>query len=74
MPDAVIKFYINSLNPFAPKNIKEVESFLVDRIKNKADFIKIFQDSRLPQKFADTLFDAITKETHKQKLLAVVHA
>jgi imidazolonepropionase-like amidohydrolase len=74
MPDAVIKFYINSLNPFAPKNIKEVERFLVDRIKNKADFIKIFQDSRLPQKFPDTLFDAIINETHKQKLLTVVHA
>ncbi len=74
MPDAVIKFYIQSLNPYAPKTTMDVELFISERIKKMVDFIKIYQDSRLPEKFSDTLFDKIIFETHKNNLLAIVHS
>jgi len=74
MPDAVIKKYIQKPNPWAPLSANEVEDFIAKRVEKKVDFIKIFQDSRLPQKFSDTLFDKIINEVHKNKLLAVVHS
>ncbi len=74
MPNAVIKFYINQVNPWAPLTIQEVQDFVAERIENKVDFIKIFQDSRLPEKFSDSLFDQLIFEVHKNNLLAVVHA
>jgi len=74
MPDAVIKTYIQRLNPYAPRNKEEISQFMKDRLDHKVDFIKIFQDSRLPEKFSDTLFNLLISETHKNKLLAVVHS
>lgn len=74
MPDAVIKTYIQRVNPYAPRNKEEISQFMKDRLGHKVDFIKIFQDSRLPEKFSDTLFRALVNETHSNKLLAVVHS
>ena len=74
MPNSVIKLYIQQLNPFAPKTKKEVVQFIQDRVNQQVDFIKIMYDSRLPEKFSDTLFDALISETHKNNLLAVVHS
>ena len=74
MPNAVIKQYIQSLNPYAPKTVKEMEDFIALRIKNGADFIKVFQDSRLPEKFNDAMFDKAISEIHKNKMLAIVHS
>lgn len=74
MPNAVIKSYIQEPNPYAPLTKKDVELFIADRIKNKVDFIKIFQDSRLKEKFSDSIFDKIISEVHKNKLLAIVHS
>ena len=74
MPNAVIKQYIQSLNPYAPKTTKDIEDFIALRIKNGADFIKVFQDSRLPEKFNDAMFDKAISEIHKNKMLAIVHS
>jgi len=74
MPHAVIQFYINQVNPWAPLTIQEVQDFVEERIKNKVDFIKIFQDSRLPEKFSDSLFDQLIHDVHKNNLIAIVHA
>ncbi|MEI6629002.1 MAG: amidohydrolase family protein, partial [Alphaproteobacteria bacterium] len=74
MPDAVFKRFIQKINPYAPTTIKGVELFLSDRVNKKVDFIKVYQDSRLPQKFSDTLFDKLISETHKNNLLAIVHS
>ncbi len=74
MPDAVIKRFIQKLNPYAPTTIKDVDTFISDRVNKKVDFIKILQDSRLPQKFSDSLFDKLISETHKNNLLAIVHS
>lgn len=74
MPNAVIEHYTKKPNPWAPKTKRDVELFIANRIKNKVDFIKVFQDSRLPEKFSDSLFDKIIFEVHKNKLIAVVHS
>ncbi len=74
MPNAVIKHYIQKTNPWAPLTKKGVELFIADRIKSKVDFIKIYQDSRLPEKFSDSIFDKLISEAHKEKLMAVVHS
>ena len=73
-PDGVVKFYTGSLNTFAPSTRLEAKEFIQKRKQKGVDFIKIIQDSRLPQKFSDTLFDALISETHKNNLLAVVHS
>lgn len=74
MPDAVIKMYIGKPNPWAPRTKKEIEHFIRERIAGKADFIKVFQDSRLPEKFPDSLFNKIISEIHHHQKLAIVHA
>lgn len=74
MPNGVIKLYTQETNQYAPLTKKDVESFIADRIKNKVDFIKILHDSRLPEKFSDSIFDKLINETHKNKLLAIVHS
>jgi imidazolonepropionase-like amidohydrolase len=74
MPDAVIKMYIQKQNPWAPTTKKEIALFMQDRMKSKVDFIKVFQDSRLPEKFPDSLFDKIISEIHQHKKLAIVHS
>jgi len=74
MPNGVIKLYTQETNQHAPLTKKNVESFVADRIKNKVDFIKILHDSRLPEKFSDSIFDKLINEVHKNKLLAIVHS
>lgn len=74
MPNAVIQFFVQKPNPWAIHTKKEVSEFLAERKKSKVDFIKIFQDSRLPEKFSDSIFDELILETHKNKLLAVCHS
>lgn len=73
-PDGVVKFYTGSLNTYAPSTRLEATKFIQKRKQKGVDFIKIIHDSRLPQKFSDTLFDALISETHKNNLLAVVHS
>lgn len=73
-PDGVVKLYTGSLNTYAPSTRLEAKEFIQKRKQKGVDFIKIIQDSRLPQKFSDTLFDALISETHKNNLLAVVHS
>ena len=74
MPNGVINLYIKQLNPFAPNTQKEAVQFIQNRVDQQVDFIKIIYDSRLPEKFSDSLFDALISETHKNNLLAVVHS
>jgi len=74
MPNGVFKLYTHHTNQYAPLTKKDVESFISDRIKNKADYIKILYDSRLPEKFSDSIFDKLINEVHKNKLLAITHS
>jgi imidazolonepropionase-like amidohydrolase len=74
MPNGVFKLYTQQINNLAPKTQKEAVQFIQDRVEQQVDFIKIIFDSRLPEKFSDSLFDVLISETHKNNLLAVVHS
>ena len=74
MPDAVIKTFTGTENPYAPTSLKLAEEFIYARIESDVDFIKIFQDSRLPEKFSDSLFDKLVDESQKHDLVTIIHA
>lgn len=74
MPNAVLKHL--SSGRYIPSPLKskmDVEKFIAKGIQNKVSYIKIFQDSRLPEKFSDAVFKNLISETHKNNLVATVH-
>ena len=75
MPNAVIKRVSGGKQtPPVIDSRTSAQNFLANRIKNKVDCIKIFQDSRLPEKFSDSIFEQLVQESHKYHLVTAVHA
>lgn len=75
MPNAVINHL--SGGKFTPPLLNskiDVENYIANSIKDKVDFVKIFQDSRLPEKFSDSVFENLISEAHKYNMVTTVHA
>jgi imidazolonepropionase-like amidohydrolase len=59
-----------------PTDTETAKEFIENRIKNGADFIKIYHDSgtrRYKPPFSDSLFEFLIAETHRHKKVATVH-
>jgi len=74
MPNAVLKHLSGGKYTPSPLNSKiDIEEYIANGIKNKVNYIKIFQDSRLPEKFSDSVFKTLINETHKHNMVTTVH-
>jgi imidazolonepropionase-like amidohydrolase len=56
-----------------PTDVETAKEFIKNRINNKADFIKIFQEPGAKEQFSDSLFESLITETHKYKKVVTVH-
>jgi imidazolonepropionase-like amidohydrolase len=74
MPNAVLKHLSGGQYTPSPLNSKiDIEKYIANGIKNKVNYIKIFQDSRLPEKFSASIFKTLIDETHKHNMVTTVH-
>lgn len=74
MPNAVLKHLSGGQYTPSQLNSKiDVEKYIANGIKNKVSYFKIFQDSRLPEKFSASIFKTLIDETHKHNMVTTVH-
>ena len=74
MPNAVLKRLSGGKFTPSPINSKiDIERYIANGIKNKVNYVKIFQDSRLSEKFSDSVFKTLINETHKHNMVTTVH-
>jgi imidazolonepropionase-like amidohydrolase len=74
MPNAVLNHLSGGQYTPSLLNSKiDVEKYIANGIKNKVNYIKIFQDSRLPEKFSASIFKTLIDETHKHNMVTTIH-
>lgn len=74
MPNAVLKTMTGESFAKSPLTKSEAVKYIQDRKKNGVDFIKLFQESAVKEKFSDSIFSAIISAAHKQQLPVTTHA